>query len=230
MVHEHCDDKPKAYQGYLRDDCATIAEILKESGYRTLMTGKWHIGGEYPPDDPKHWREHAGDKHHPIPVQRGFDKHFGTLGGGGSYYDPPTLIRDDELILDTPNGFYYTDAINDEACQMIREAVQSGDEDGDGDNGDKEEENKPFFLYVAHTAPHWPLHAPAEAVAKYRGKYTVGWDEIRNRIILKILQLKLEPVKDWIKTKQTGHLLVALGVQQTLRSFIQEQTKVTFLH
>ena len=184
MVHEHCPDKPKAYQGYLRDDCATIAEILRDvGGYRTLMTGKWHVGGDFPPDDPDHWKKHAGDKHHPVPVQRGFDEHFGTLGGGGSYYDPPTLIHNEELIMDTPNDFYYTDAINDEACRMMREAVQIG-----SDDGNKDEERKPFFLYVAHTAPHWPLHAPPEAVERYRGKYKVGWDEIRKRRHAKLVE------------------------------------------
>ena len=176
MVHEHSPDKSKAYQGYLRGDCATIAEILRDvGGYRTLMTGKWHVGGDFPPDDPTHWKKHVGDEHHPIPVQRGFDEHYGTLGGGGSYFDPPTLVHNEELILDTPNNYYYTDAISDESCRMIREAVQGGGDDHE------EEESRPFFLYVAHTAPHWPLHAPADAVAKYRGKYNMGWDEMRKR-------------------------------------------------
>ena len=168
MVHEYSPDKSAAYQGYLRDSCATIAELLRDvGGYRTMMSGKWHVGGDFPPDDPKHWKKHAGDEHHPTPVQRGFDEHFGTLGGGGSYYDPPTLIHNEKLILDTADDFYYTDRINDEACRMIREAAQ--------------EKDKPFFLYVAHAAPHWPLHAPADVIAKYRGKYREGWDAARQR-------------------------------------------------
>lgn len=156
----------KAYQGYLRRDTATIAEVLKDlGGYRTLMTGKWHVGGEYPPDKADHWKKYAGDRHHPTPCQRGFDEYYGTLGGGGSYFDPPSLFRNEDIVVETPDDYYYTDAINDEACRMIRESVDGEDE--------------PFFLYVAHTAPHWPLHAPREVIDKYRGKYKEGWDELR---------------------------------------------------
>lgn len=96
----------------------------------------------------KEWIKNTmGDESHPTPTQRGFDEFYGTLGGGGSYYQPPSLVRNDQVIEDTmPEGFYYTDAINDEACRMIEGACNDGDD--------------PFFLYVAHVAPHWPLHAP----------------------------------------------------------------------
>ena len=89
-----------------------------------------------------------GDESHPIPTQRGFDEFYGTLGGGGSYYQPPSLVRNEKVIEEVMPEFYYcTDAINDEACRMIESACASDD-------------NEPFFLYVAHVAPHWPLHAP----------------------------------------------------------------------
>lgn len=89
-----------------------------------------------------------GDATHPIPTQRGFDEFYGTLGGGGSYYQPPSLVRNDKVIEEVmPQDFYYTDAISDEACRMIEKACDKDDTD-------------PFFLYVAHVAPHWPLHAP----------------------------------------------------------------------
>lgn len=85
-----------------------------------------------------------GDATHPIPTQRGFDEFYGTLGGGGSYYQPPSLVRNDKVIEEVmPQDFYYTDAISDE----IEKACDKDDTD-------------PFFLYVAHVAPHWPLHAP----------------------------------------------------------------------
>lgn len=175
MVHDS-NVNSKSYQGYLRDDVATIAEVFREGGYKTFMAGKWHCGGEYPPHLPHHWKNHAGDETHPLPVQRGFEEHYGTLGGAGSYYDPPSLIHNDNLILETPDDYYYTDAINDEACRMIR---QVGDDE-------------PFFLYVAHLAPHWPLHAPQEVIDKYRGKYKEGgWDKLRRERYQKLVELGL---------------------------------------
>jgi len=183
MVHDSGVNS-KAYQGYLRKDRPTIAEVLRgndNGGYKTFMVGKWHVGGEYPPNDPEHWRVHAGDDTHPTPFQRGFQEHYGTLGGAGSYYDPPSLIHNDTIITETPDDYYYTDEINDEACRIIQEAVC--DENTNCNGGTKEEQNikEPFFLYIAHLAPHWPLHAPPEVIKKYRGKYLVGWDEIRER-------------------------------------------------
>ena len=153
----------REYQGYLRDDCATIAELLRAGGYRTLMSGKWHVGGGYQGNKPETWDSGAED--HPLPVQRGFDRHYGMLGGGGSYFRPPYMARDDQIIETEGDDYYLTDAISDEAVGMIGEAA--GGED-------------PFFLYVAYTAPHWPLHAPAEDIARYEGKYrNMGWDGLR---------------------------------------------------
>jgi arylsulfatase len=110
------------------------------------MVGKWHVGGEYPPDASHDWVQTTlGDELHPIPTQRGFDRHYGTLGGGGSYYQPPSLVRDQEVVRDVmPEGYYYTDAINDEACSIIESSARKKDDD-----------RRPFFLYVAHCAPHW---------------------------------------------------------------------------
>ncbi len=149
------------YMGYLNDRCVTIAEALRPAGYRTLMSGKWHVGGNYQPNLPESWQIGAPD--HPTPIQRGFDEHFGTLAGGGSYYKTPTLIRNDKLLAPR-EGFYYTDAISDEASGMIRRSVQAGE---------------PFFCYVAYTAPHWPLHALPEDIGRYEGKYRHGWDALR---------------------------------------------------
>ena len=173
------DRGTKAYQGYLRDDCATMAEAFQASGYRTLMAGKWHVGGPMAPDTPDDWQEQAGDATHPLPIQRGFDEHYGTLGGAGSFFDPPTLIHNDTIIKTTPDDYYYTDAISDEACRMINEAI---------------DEEKPFYTYVAYTAPHWPLHAPQELIDKYKGRYTSGWDVLREKRYAKLKELGvLEP-------------------------------------
>ena len=151
------------YQGYLRDDCVTIAEALREGGYRTQMSGKWHVGGGYQGNRPDTWR--PGETGHPIPVQRGFDEHYGMLGGGGSYFNPPYMIRNDTIVEPEGDDYYLTDAISDEAVSMIEKS--SGAEE-------------PFFLYVAYTAPHWPLHALPEDMAKYEGQYRKGgWDALR---------------------------------------------------
>ncbi|KAL3792321.1 hypothetical protein HJC23_006233 [Cyclotella cryptica] len=169
-----------AYQGFLREEIPTVAELLRDcGGYKTYMAGKWHVGGEYPPDASHEWiQSNMGDASHPTPTQRGFDQFYGTLGGGGSYYQPPSLVLNDEVVKEvTPEGFYYTDAINDEACKMIKNACTDKD--------------APFFLYVAHCAPHWPLHAPKEKIEKYKGKYMRGWDSLRRERHQRMIDQKL---------------------------------------
>jgi arylsulfatase A-like enzyme len=140
-----------AYQGFLNDRCVTIGEALREGGYRTLMSGKWHVGG-----DPAHW-----------PRQRGFDRYFGLIDGASSYWE---LGDGRRMALDntpyTPEGddFYMTDAFTDYAVEFIEESRSS---------------DAPFFLYLAYTAPHFPLHARPAEIAKYRGVYALGWDALR---------------------------------------------------
>ena len=151
------------YQGYLRDDCVTIAEALHAGGYQTFLSGKWHVGGGYLAHKPETWR--PGEPGHPLPVQRGFDRHYGMLGGGGSYFYPPYMIENTTLIETPTEDYYLTDAISDRAIAMIDEASRK---------------EAPFFLYAAYTAPHWPLHALPEDIAKYEGLYRKGgWDAIR---------------------------------------------------
>ena len=152
----------RAYQGYLRDDAVTIAEVLKGAGYQTMMSGKWHVGGQLKAQEPETWQ--PGTDGFPTPRQRGFDRFFGTLVGAGSFFFPHALCEDDAFISDYPDDFYYTDAISDKAVEMIADAH------GDG---------SPFFLHVAYTAPHWPLHAPPQDIAKYEGNYRDGWDTLR---------------------------------------------------
>jgi arylsulfatase len=121
------------------------------------MSGKWHLTYEKycGPEGPKHsW-----------PLQRGFDRFFGTIVGGGSYFTPHSLTVDNTQI-EAPEGFYYTDAISDRACTFVDEHCQ-------------EKADRPFFLYVAYTAPHWPLHARPDEIAHYRGRFREGWDVLR---------------------------------------------------
>jgi arylsulfatase len=150
------------YRGRLGSDVVTIAEALKLGGYATMLCGKWHVGGGYHPSDSEQWKA-AGDPDHPTPRQRGFDRFYGMLNGAGSYFRPPTLMRDDELIEPDSPEFHLTDAIGAEASRMI----------------DEVETDSPFFLYLAYTAPHWPLHAWEEDIARYQGGYRRGWDAVR---------------------------------------------------
>ncbi len=149
------------YQGYLNDSCVTIPEVLSAGGYQTFMSGKWHVGGNYDALPRERWR--PGDLGYPTPLQRGFDHFFGTLTGSGSYYQPSTLMVEDRFVDQDDPEWYYTDAIANEAVAML-----SG-----------REKHRPFFLYLAFTAPHWPLHARAETIERYRDVYARGWDVLR---------------------------------------------------
>ncbi len=147
---------PEGYAGNLNDRCVTIPEVLKASGYRSYLSGKWHVANNLtqPTDS---W-----------PLQRGFDEFYGTIIGAGSFYDPNTLTRGNENIEHEAreSGFFYTDAISDNAVEFIRKHR-------------REHAGMPFFQYVAYTAPHWPLHAHDEDIAKYKGKFDKGWDKLR---------------------------------------------------
>jgi arylsulfatase len=140
------------YRGDLSENCVTIAEALQGNGYRTAMSGKWHLTPNKKDFGKQNW-----------PLQRGFEKFFGTIEGAGSYFDPASLARDNTTI-EAGDKFYYTDAIAENAAKYADEFGR---------------EDKPFFLYTAFTAPHWPLHAFEEDIAKYKGRYSKGWDELR---------------------------------------------------
>lgn len=145
-----------AYQGYLNDRCATLAEVLRPAGYRTYMSGKWHVGEKRP-----HW-----------PTDRGFDRYFGLISGACNYFRlddpdrPRQMALDDKPWQPPPTGFYMTDAIAEHAVEFLDTHAHARSE-------------QPFFLYTAFTAPHYPLHALPEDIAKYEGKYMKGWDALR---------------------------------------------------
>ena len=153
-----------AYQGYLNNNCVTVAEVLRDHGYATCMSGKWHVGGRYDLRNPGSWNELVGNTGHPIPVQRGFDRFYGIVSGAANFFYPLTLMRDDKFLELEPSGYYFTDAITDNAVDMIQDNADSG---------------KPFFLHVTYTAPHWPLHALEEDIARYEGNYRGGWEALR---------------------------------------------------
>ncbi|MGB0355941.1 MAG: arylsulfatase [Opitutales bacterium] len=159
------------YKGDLGTDVQTIAEVLKPAKYSTYLSGKWHVTPKVTP----------GSSQHNWPRQRGFDRFYGTIHGAGSFFDPNSLTRGNTLISPyadkeyEPEVFYYTDAINDHATRFINE--HKGDD--------------PFFLYVAHTAPHWPMHALPEDMEKYKGRYDDGWEVIRQARYQRQLEMGL---------------------------------------
>jgi arylsulfatase A-like enzyme len=152
----------EGYRGDLNDRCVTIAEVLRQTGYATYMSGKWHVTNTV-----GHW---TGDdkltSKHNWPRQRGFDRFYGTIAGGGSYFDPVALVRDNMPVEPETETYYYTDAIADSAVRFINDHIQY-------------RAKEPFFCYIAYTAPHWPLHALPEDIARYKGRYDSGWDALR---------------------------------------------------
>jgi arylsulfatase A-like enzyme len=158
----HLDDmvlpNSHGYQGRLTDESATIAEVLQPAGYFTAMTGKWHLG----------------QQHGTPPWERGFDRSLNSRAGG--IYYPNQKGRENEPFY--LNGravaknsselggdsWYSTDLWTEFGLRFIDEARQ---------------EKKPFFLYLAHNAPHFPLMAPEDEIARFRGKYMIGWDKLR---------------------------------------------------
>ena len=184
-----------AYQGFLRNDSVTIAEVLRASGYRTLMSGKWHVAGDFEARDLDDWC--SGDIYRPGPRQRGFDHFYGIADGATHYFSPHNLVEDDDRIEVHDNDFYFTEAITKKAITMIERSVAY---------------QQPYFLYLAHTAPHWPLHARDEDIAKYESVYNSGWDATRTARHEEMNSLKLfqncwdisprdEAVADWQDTK-----------------------------
>jgi arylsulfatase A-like enzyme len=164
------DDRPDGYRGSLNERCLTLAEVLRGAGYATCLSGKWHLTSDvWNPSDA--W-----------PTRRGFDQFFGTLSGCGSYYRPTTLTRGEQNVESeaAAPGFFYTDAITDEAERFVRAHTAH-------------EANRPFFLYTAYTAPHWPLHAPVEDIARYRGKFNAGWDELREARLRRLVAEGIMP-------------------------------------
>ena len=155
------------YLGHLNENCVTIAEVLRTEGYFTAMSGKWHLGQE--------------GTEGTVPWKRGFDRSLNAEAGG--FYFPED--KKAELYLNgrnvgkggtdgIPEQWYSTDLWTQYGLKFIDEA---------------QAEKKPFFLYLAYNAPHFPLEAPAEDIEKFRGKYMEGWDKLREARYQKQIQL-----------------------------------------
>lgn len=153
-----------AYRGYLNRNCVTLGEVMRSVGYRAYIAGKWHVGSR------------PGE----LPLERGFDHFFGSDNSTGSYFGlersgKRRLFHEDKVIP-PPEGFYATTTYTDYALDYINEAYV---------------QEKPFFLYLAYTAPHWPLHALPEDIAKYRGRYKKGWDALRDERYARMKEMGL---------------------------------------
>ena len=158
------DSMMPGYRGRLNDRCVTIAEVLRTAGYFTAISGKWHVGQE----------------HGVVPWERGFERSLNAVAGGFYYPDAPRA----DLYLKgahvgrrgggVPADWYSTDLWTDFGIKFIDEALAA---------------RKPFFLYLAHNAPHFPLQAPQEEIARWRGKYRIGWDKLREQRHTKQIEL-----------------------------------------
>lgn len=153
------------YLGYLDPKVPTIAERLSAKGYRTIMSGKWHLGEELRYGPSNRGFEHA------FTLVEGGHNHFGKPGippdslGGATY-------REHGRVVKIPENFYSSDYFTDKLIEYL-----------------DAESDRPFFAYLSFTAPHWPLHAPTETIKKYRGKYDRGWDLLREKRIERQKQL-----------------------------------------
>ncbi|GIW82077.1 MAG: sulfatase [Gemmatales bacterium] len=153
---------PRRRGGLLQTNMITLGELLERTGYQTALIGKWHLG-------------RTNTTH---PVYRGFDEFYGLLDGCCNYFDPSIpdppykggrvrfFAHNTERLTKFPKDFYTTDAFTDHALETMRRFAKT---------------KKPFFLHVCYTAPHYPLHAKPQDIAKYRGKYRQGWDVLRRQ-------------------------------------------------
>ncbi len=146
----------------LSPDVPTLAEVLREAGYRTAMVGKWHLGHERP-----FW-----------PRDRGFERFYGSPRAGGFYFRPPgdslIVLDDDEVTL--AEDWYATEAFTEHAVSFLQEA---------------DDLRRPFFLYFAFMAPHTPLQAPPELVEPYRGRYLPGFEPVRRERFGRMVRMSL---------------------------------------
>jgi len=194
LITDEQRGKP-GYEGYLNDRVVTIAELLRDSGYRTLMSGKWHLGVQ-PQQDPS---------------QRGFEQVFTLLQAGHNHFGrlnlpPPKLggikYTENGKEVKLPADFYSSDYFTDKLLEYLRSDTSN---------------NKPFFAYLPFTAPHEPLQAPAEIIAKYRGRYDGGWEVLRRERLRRQRELGLLPAAAELSAPATMGDWNALSTEQKQR-------------
>lgn len=164
------------YEGNLNERVVPMAQVLKDAGYRTAMAGKWHLGV----------------KEEFSPATSGFEQSYAMVMGGASHWGdqsgivamdpakpPKAIYRENGKAIDIPrDGFYSSQAFTDKLLDYLKSGEKSG---------------KPFFGYLAFTAPHWPLHAPDADIAKYEGRYKEGYDKLRKERLERMKRLGIVP-------------------------------------
>jgi len=151
------------YRGRLISGTPTIAQVLAQSGYQAYLSGKWHLGTE-------------------DPTEHGFLEFYGTLASAKTFWQEDHFLRlpkDRQPIRYEEGEFYGTDALVDHTLEYLEQA--------------RESPGKPWFLYLAFNAPHFPLHAPQEVIAKYADRYTDGWDILRKQRLERMKDLGVVP-------------------------------------
>ena len=156
----------------LSRDGATIAELLRDADYETAMFGKWHLSQCTELENRENhqkWLNHQLDYEPfaPIesyPINRGFEHFYGVIWGVIDHFDPYSLVEDYSPVKEVPENYLFADAITDKAIDFIEENSKT---------------DKPFFMYYAHCAPHWPIHAMPEDIEKYKDTYKDGWEKLR---------------------------------------------------
>ncbi|MFN3151532.1 sulfatase-like hydrolase/transferase [Bremerella sp.] len=171
LGHMVQDLNQPGYRGRVSDDVKTIAEYLAPAGYRSYLSGKWHLGTE-------------------DPTQHGFDEFYGTLVSAKTFWDPNHFVR---LPLArkpkryAEGEFYGTDALADQALEFLQQARKTG--------------SQPWFLYLAFHAPHFPLHAPKKSIDKYSQRYVDGWDKLREERLKRMRTLGIVPQDTKLSTR-----------------------------
>ncbi|GLY71582.1 arylsulfatase [Amycolatopsis taiwanensis] len=155
------DQRPWGYPGSLDPAVPTVAELFREAGYATCLSGKWHLSAD------------TAVPNETWPTRRGFDEFYGILGGADDYFHPRGLFAGEQRQPPPGDGFYLTDAIGRHAAEFVARQAQAA---------------RPFLLYLAFTAPHWPLHAPEEDVRHYEGRFDEGWDVLRERRLARAVE------------------------------------------
>jgi len=162
------------YEGYLNDRVASVAELLHQGGYRTVMSGKWHLG----------LTEERG------PAARGFERSYALLQGLGNHfgedqnkawrkYDAAPTYRENGKVVSYPRGRYSADYFTDRLIGFLEEGAK---------------DDRPFFAYLPYTTPHWPMQAPAEVIARYKGRYDEGYEALRATRLARQKELGLVPL------------------------------------
>lgn len=171
LTPAHLKGQP-GYEGYLNERSLSIAEVLKDNGYRTYISGKWHLGLT------AETNAHVKGFDHSFTLLQGLDLHFKQAPS--AYKRNATYTEDGQVvpISALPDDFFSTNYFTDKLISYLESGKNSG---------------KPFFAYAAYTAPHWPLQAPTEYRDRYRGVYDAGYDVIRNGRIARQKQLGLIP-------------------------------------